>query len=236
MEALLRSVEVTATATLDDASAMLDGMNLSPKAALLLTFSMALTAQNRLQFGPHLSALTVQGEAVAGLRTPFLWVGGQVRFDLGQGHTLQAIVGGTRLSGSTTQVFRIDQGYHYEVPLQVALNTTLVQAGAEYHYFPSRVMGQGFHGILGFGLAFTSLEKEVPPHFDMPHYFESTQTSPLLTLGVGYHLHRWLALNLRATLFQAGVIGTQVDPVNGDLDRRTGTVSMITLGTSFFFR
>lgn len=215
---------------------MLEGMNPMLRTSLLLALSTGLCAQNRVQFGPHLNGFTLRGASMEGLEKPYVWLGGQLRFDLEQGHALQVIVGGTRVDGNAQQIFRIDDGYHYEVPLNVSLVASLVHLGAEYHYFPSRIMGQGFHAILGLGLAYSSLEKELPPHFDIPSYTVRTQTSPLVTLGVGYHFNRHLALSLRVTSFQGPRVGTQVDPAKGELDQGQGRVTLFSLGTSVYFR
>lgn len=214
---------------------MLDKMNCLAKATLMFALPSALLAQNRLQFGPHLGGVGLSGALSEGLE-PSAWGGAQVRFDLGRGHVLQALVAGTRLSGTHQEVFRIDDGYHYEVPLKVSLNATIAQLGGEYHYFPTATMGRGFHTILGLGLVYSSQEKELPRYFDMAPYTEVVSTGPELTLGFGYSFTRWLGLDLRAVTFKGDTIGTQLDPRTGELNRRSRTSTLFTLSTSFFFR
>ncbi|MCE1227955.1 MAG: hypothetical protein LWX11_00455 [Firmicutes bacterium] len=198
--------------------------------------ALPLSAQNRMQFGFHAGAVSFSGAALDGLPKTFAWIGGQVRFDLREGHVLQAALGGTRMEARPTQVFHLDAGYHYEAPLSISMNSTQVQLSAEYHYFPSQVMGQGFHGFCGLGLAHSNVVKELPEHFDIPRTTEHSALNPLVTVGFGYHFTRAIGVSLRMSSFQSAFIGTQVDPVKGQLNQGMSQVTLVTLTTSFYFR
>jgi hypothetical protein len=129
-----------------------------------------------------------------------LGLGAQVRWDLSRGHAVVARVDRVEFSG--TRTFDLYDGYGFPVGTTSAdAKQTIISLGADYNYYFSRKVGEGFY--LGGGLGFLQKDESytAPAGTQFTGNPNQTKTRVYVDFNLGVALNKHVNLYMRTIAF-----------------------------------